>query len=372
MGLEDLRLTPQETRAAGLFDGSRSPAEIAAAAPAEAIVVLRLAVLLGEVELLAFGASRKGAPPAHPTPAEAKAAIPPAAPQPAPAPTSAAPQPAPAPTSATPSKPAAGSAPPVRPGAPPKAGPGPSARSAAPPAKPAAAPPAPKAAAPPPLDDAALRALYARLKDADHFTVLGVKQDAPASQIKIAYFQLAKAYHPDAVPATASAETLSLCGDVFAKVSEAWAVLGEDAPRAAYLEKLRSGGTAEVDVMAILQAENVFQDGTLLVKARRYDEALRKFEEAMKLNPDEAEFGMWKAWCEFVLADDKRRKLGACSSIVEEGLKKNPRCAQGYLFLGQMAKLAGDLALAEKQLRRGLHVAPEHAEMQRELKYLRK
>jgi cytochrome c-type biogenesis protein CcmH/NrfG len=92
----------------------------------------------------------------------------------------------------------------------------------------------------------------------------------------------------------------------------------------------------------------------------------------MKLNADEAEFGMWKAWCEFVLAADKKRKLPQAAAAVEHELKRNPRCAQGYLFLGQMAKLAGDVALAERHLRRGLEVAPEHADMQRELKYLRK
>jgi curved DNA-binding protein CbpA len=202
--------------------------------------------------------------------------------------------------------------------------------------------------------------------------VLGVKQEATGAQVKTAYFQLAKSYHPDAVPADAPADVKKLCADVFARVSEAWSVLGEDAPRAAYLEKLRTGGTAEVDVMNIFQAENVFQAGTLLVKARKYEEGLRKFEEAMKLNPEEPEFGMWKAWCEFLLADDRKRKLVQASSAIEVGLRKNPRCAQGYLFLGQMAKLAGDVALAEKHLKRGLEVAPEHAELQRELKYLRK
>jgi cytochrome c-type biogenesis protein CcmH/NrfG len=81
---------------------------------------------------------------------------------------------------------------------------------------------------------------------------------------------------------------------------------------------------------------------------------------------------MWKAWCEFLLADDKKKRLAQAGAAVEEGLRRNPRCAQGYLFLGQMARIVGDLALAEKQLRRGLGVAPEHAELQRELKYLRK
>jgi curved DNA-binding protein CbpA len=199
-----------------------------------------------------------------------------------------------------------------------------------------------------------------------------VKRDAAGAQIKSAYFQLAKAYHPDAVPADASPEVKKLCGDLFAKVSEAWSVLGSDASRAAYLDKLKSGGIGDVDAMGIFQAESVFQAGTMLVKARKYDEALRKFDEAMKLNADEAEFGMWKAWCEFLLAEDKRKRLAPAAAAIEAGLKRNPRCAQGYLFLGQMAKLAGDLATAERQLRRGLEVAPDHADLQRELKYLRR
>jgi tetratricopeptide (TPR) repeat protein len=224
----------------------------------------------------------------------------------------------------------------------------------------------------PRLDRPALEALHAKLKGADHFEVLGVKREAGAAQIKTAYFQLAKAYHPDAVPADAPADVRKLCADLFAKVSEAWSVLGDEGARAKYVEALASGGAAEVDVMAILQAENVFQEGTLLVKARRYAEALAKFDQAMALNPDEAEFGIWRAWCSFLLAPDKKKKLGASAVELEAALKRNPRCAQGYLFLGQMAKLAGDLALAEKQLRRGLGVAPEHGDLQRELKYLRK
>jgi len=57
---------------------------------------------------------------------------------------------------------------------------------------------------------------------------------------------------------------------------------------------------------------------------------------------------------------------------METALKKVPRCMAAYLFLGQMAKVAGDLALAEKHLKRGLALDPEHADLARELKYLRK
>jgi len=163
-----------------------------------------------------------------------------------------------------------------------------------------------------------------------------------------------------------------LCADAFSRISEAWGVLGDDARRAEYLDDLKTGAGVDVDVMNILAAETTFEAGVLLVKARQYDAAILKINEAMKLNPDEAEFGMWKAWCEFLLAQDKRHVHSAAAHAIEAGLKRNPRCAQGYLFLGQMAKLTGDLGLAEKQLKRGLAVAPDHADMQRELKYLRK
>ncbi|HTN53929.1 MAG TPA: J domain-containing protein, partial [Anaeromyxobacter sp.] len=374
---EDLRLTPQEARALGFFDGARSADEIAAAQPGDAGVVLRLALLLGELDLLSFGPPRTSRP--------APAAPPPAAAPPAPRPPAAAAPPPPAAAAASvpppPSAPPAARAPSTQAAPPPKAAaprsatparPAPPARPPAP--APAARPPAPPAppAPTPSLDAASLQAVLEKQKDADHYQVLGVKRDSPAAAVKAAYFQMARVYHPDAVPGDAAPAVRQLCADVFARISEAWAVLSDDARRAEYLEELKSGGAADVDVMKILHAENLFEEATALVKARRYDAALAKLTEAIQLNADEAEFGMWKAWCEFLLATDKKRQQGVSASSIEAALKKNPRCAPGYLFLGQMAKVIGDLNLAEKHLKRGLQVVPDHPELARELKYLRR
>jgi tetratricopeptide (TPR) repeat protein len=343
---EDLRLTPQETRLAAAFDGVRSVAEIAQSQPADAVTLLRLALLLGETELLAFGAPRK---------LVAEPLTPSATPQSGAPSVAAAPKPASVPApglAAPPPRPTSAPAPPKAPAA----------------ARPAAPPPKP----PPALDAAALEAVYAKLKSADHFEVLGLKREATPAAIKGAYFSLAKLYHPDTVATGTSPTVKGLCADVFSKVSEAWSVLGDDARRAEYLEALASGGTDKVDVQAIFQAENAFQQGTLLVKARRYEEARASFADAMLLNPDEPEFGIWKTWCEFLLAPDKKRQHGQAVAAIEDELRRNARCVQGYLFLGQMAKLVGDLSAAEKHLRRGLAVAPDYGDLQRELKYLRR
>jgi hypothetical protein len=381
---EELRLSAQESRAAAQLDGRRL-ADVARALPAESSTILRVALLLAEVELLSFGPPRAGptAPAVAPAPAApqgAPAQPPPPAAKAPPAgeamPFQQAPagMPAPAPASARPPAPAA----PLRPPAPTAAGRPAAAPSRPPGATPAPARPAttpvPSPAVPPALTPTALTALLTRIhaKETDHFQVLGVKQDATPAQIKVAYFHLAKTYHPDTVPAAAPPEVRKLCADLFSRISEAWGVLGDEAQRASYLEGLKTGAGVDVDVMNILQAENVFQTATLLVKARSYHDALAKLAEAMQLNPDEAEFGMWKAWCEFLLAGDKKKVHAAAAGVIEAGLKKNAKCAQGYLFLGQMAKITGDLALAEKHLKRGLGVAPDHTDLQRELKYLRK
>ena len=237
-------------------------------------------------------------------------------------------------------------------------------------------PPTPPAAAParaaPALDERSRKALLASYAEADHFKVLGVGRDATPAQVKIAYFQLAKAYHPDTVAAAASPAVKKLCADLFSRIGEAWGVVGDEARRARYLDDLVTRAGVSVDVMGILQAETVFQTGTLLVKARQYEEAAARFAEAMKLNAEEPEYAMWLAWCQFVGAAEKKKLHARAVGIIEAGLKKSPRCVAGYLFLGQMAKIVGDLALAEKHLKRGLAVAPDHIDLQRELKYLRK
>jgi hypothetical protein len=356
---EDLRLTPQESRLLAVFDG-RSPEELARAQPQDAATVLRLSLLLAETELLQLAPR-----PAHPLPAQrgeggvrggdpAPAAKPPAA------------QPPAAPATAKPPAPAPAPAPPRAAAAAPRPPPPPPAPVAAPPPAPPPATPKPR----PHVDLATLRAFHEKLQGKDHFEVLGVKRDAALAQAKVAYFQLAKVYHPDTVPPDAPPEVKKLCADVFSRISDAWGVLGDEGKRAAYVKELEQGGN--VDVMRILQAENVFQAATLLVKARRYEEAARKLDEAIQMNPDEAEFGIWAAWCAFLLAADKKRQHAASAAAIEAALKKNERCLPGYLFLGQMAKLAGETAVAERHLKRGLALAPDDPELSRELKYLKR
>jgi tetratricopeptide (TPR) repeat protein len=219
---------------------------------------------------------------------------------------------------------------------------------------------------------AALRATLERMRTGDHFEVLGVPREAPPSKIKVAYFQLAKQYHPDAVQPGETAEQRELRADVFARISEAWRVLSDEARRAAYVDELASGGAPSVDVAALLEAEQLFQQAVIYVRTRQYAAALGNIDRAAQLNPSEPEFDVWRAWVLFLVDDDKKGRRATSEKDIEAALKANPRCVPGYLFLGQMAKLTGDLGQAERHFKRGLAIDADNPDLQRELKHLRK
>ncbi|GAB4561529.1 MAG: hypothetical protein Tsb0020_09090 [Haliangiales bacterium] len=77
----------------------------------------------------------------------------------------------------------------------------------------------------------------------DHYKVLGVKSDASQNEIKKAYREMAKKYHPDSTGGDKGKEAR------FKKVSQAYDVLGDSDKRAQY-DAVRAGGYAGANPFA--------------------------------------------------------------------------------------------------------------------------
>jgi curved DNA-binding protein CbpA len=349
VALSELRLTPQETRAVGYIDGVRSLAILAYEMPQDADTFFRLAWVLGEMDVVSFAAVKLAPPPPQPVPQPPSPTIPPPPP----------PAQAPVPPAARAAPQAQARAPDPKPQAP----------------RPPAA--APRTASPPsgPMDFAQeikkLREQNARHLSQNHFQLLGIDEKADAALVKAAYFKLAKQHHPDTVPPGGPIELAQLKAEIFAAVGTAYRTLSDEASRERYIDELRHGA-GEVDVARLLRADDLFQRGCILVKAKRFPEAVEVLSQAIALNPDEGEFYAWRGVGYFFSMPDQRQGRAEAERDLATALKKNPNCAQAYYFYGQFAKLLGDAAGALKHFRKTLEIQPEHLDAQREIRHLQK
>jgi len=352
VAVADLRLSPQETRALSYFDGVRSLNQLMHDLPNEGDHLLRVAFLLKDFDAVSFAAVRVPAP---------EAVAPPPPPPVA--------APAPKPPVVT----VAAAAAPPRPVAPP-----PVAAPRPPPPRVVAVPPkAPTLSAAPatPLDPAAeikqLTATFEKMKTQNHFEVLGVPLTADGGTVKAAYFKMARAYHPDTVPPGAPPQLAKLKEDIFGRVGEANRTLADDKLRAEYGEEVKSGNAGEkVDIAAILAAEEMFQKGTILVKARKFPEAVKMLDGAIK-GADEAEYFAWRGYAKFFANADKKAGHLEAMKDINVCLKRNDKVAAVWYFQGHMSKLLGDLPAAKKFFNKCIQLHPDHLDAQRELRLMK-
>jgi tetratricopeptide (TPR) repeat protein len=219
---------------------------------------------------------------------------------------------------------------------------------------------------------AALQATLDKMLTQNHFEVLGLDPaQTNAAAVKKAYLMAVKAYHPDAAPADAP-DLKAVREKIFARVTDANAVLSDEKARQAYAEDLAAGidGDEKVDVEAIFKSEELFAKACIVVKARKYQEGLRMLEDAIALNGEDAEFWAWRAWAYFMTQQDRKAILAASVAELQKALKKSPKCAPAAYFAGQMYKLVGDNPTALKWFQKAVEMDPQHFEASREAKAL--
>ncbi|MBM4779000.1 MAG: DnaJ domain-containing protein [Archangiaceae bacterium] len=411
VAIGDMRLSPQETRVYSQFDGTRTLNTFLQANAPETEHALRVAFMLEPCDLVSFaGTVVKTSAPARNAPRTPAAGAPVAPPKPvvmapvaAPPPVAVQPSVVPGPPVAprVPSYPGAPPPPGAQPARPPpvmpQAAPAPVAPArpvitAAGPviAPPAAAPPAnaapPRIAAPvvaPTVAPAAvqnftadikrLTDLLATMKKQNHFEVLAVTKDSPASAVKVAYFKLAKDHHPDTVPAGAPEALHKLKVDIFARIGEAHRTLSDENLKKEYVAELESGGAGEkIDVSKLLQAEEYFQKGKILIQARKYPEAFKMFDDAIALTPEgDPEAYTWRGYARFFTFPDKKAGLVEAMKDVTNCLKRNPNVVAAHFHQGMMHKILGDMAAAKKHFQATVKLDPKHIDAQRELRMMK-
>jgi curved DNA-binding protein CbpA len=213
----------------------------------------------------------------------------------------------------------------------------------------------------------------------DHFKMLEVAPTATSADIKASYFKLAKTFHPDRLASLRLEELRPQVERVFARISEAFSIIGDDARRAEYKKVLAAGGEEAVrrreeedqaKAMKILGAEEHFRLGEMALRRQQFDVALEEFRLAIDGNPEEAEHHAYYAWAMWMGAADKDRALAPVKQVFARALEVNPRCVPAYFYLGHVYNYQQDYPRALAQFQRALDLRPGYVDAEREIRLL--
>ncbi len=205
----------------------------------------------------------------------------------------------------------------------------------------------------------------------NYFEMLGVKESADEKDIRSKYMTLAKKWHPDKLPPELSA-LRSWVEEVFHLLTVANDTLSDAKKRGEYQKTvMQGGGTPESErkLNVMVEAAINFQKVDVLVKRRRYDEAIQICDSAMQVVRKEADYPSMKAWI-LLLRDgvededvaDEIRKL------LRKTFKLNPDHAQGHFTRAHFLKRLGDHEKALKHFKKVARLDPKNLEALREVR----
>ncbi|MEE9383517.1 MAG: DUF4388 domain-containing protein [Nannocystaceae bacterium] len=176
--------------------------------------------------------------------------------------------------------------------------------------------------------------------DAHAFGLFSLEIDASRKDIRQAWADLSRKFHPDALAAEGRFYLRDRVQRVFAAVSEAYSVLSDKDARAKLKAALaiRPDAGRELDPATIVrnafQAEFETRDGDKLVKAGSYARALEAYERSLVFSPDEIDVIAAAQWCRFQLTPRNRDDAQRAASVLDSAVASQPSCARAHYYLG--------------------------------------
>jgi len=189
------------------------------------------------------------------------------------------------------------------------------------------------------------------------YQILDIPKTATEEDIKKAYFQMARRFHPDRFDRKIAAEFKAQIDEVFDGITNAYRVLGNKETRRVYDAKSGSAATQE-DVQEVFRKADIkFRQGKTLYGQGRFDEAIAYLEEAVRVRKDKGDYYLLLAMVESkVPAYVKKAEQDFLNAIQLE-----PWNPEGYVGLGMLYKAEGLQTKAIKQFEKAVECDRDHA-----------
>jgi hypothetical protein len=213
--------------------------------------------------------------------------------------------------------------------------------------------------------------LYERLKAGkiDYYELLGLKNIASFNEIKEAYFNYAKKYHPDRISTAQDPEIKEKANFVFAEMNKAYDVLINEDKRREYDIRGYKESRTEDALKANLteKARALYRKGKVLYTQKKYWEAVSILEEAAKLDNSKAGYFLTLGLCQMNIPAKKRMAVDNLQKAIDlESWNVEALTAMGILFMSE-----NQLNRAEGFLKKALSHNPDHALAMKKLQELK-
>lgn len=202
----------------------------------------------------------------------------------------------------------------------------------------------------------------------DHFQVLNISRNARDAEIKQAYHELAKTFHPDRLPKDAPENVRTLTQEIFGRISSAFNALKDNESRRAYIRELELGQAED-----LLAAEAIFEKGKQLLKSGQAKQALECFNNAMSKKFVRPALNLHRIWALIRLYEtgDKTVKIRELDTALDEIPPEDRHDALYFFVKGLFFKSIGTQEQAKIYFDRAIAVEPDFIEARRELNVIK-
>jgi len=205
----------------------------------------------------------------------------------------------------------------------------------------------------------------------DYFLILGIKPDAPISEIEQIYHQILKQFEIEDILKGEDPELIRRASEVKDTIKKIINTLGNPEDRnqyekSVYKDELKRAWSLELRKAL---AKKQFERGKWYLEHNRPDFALEKFEQANELNPEASDYYAYHGWA---LYRSGKGSPAQIDGYLKQAIRQNPRADTAYYFLGLISKREKADNLAEEYLQKALAINPNNANARRELDLIEK
>jgi len=200
----------------------------------------------------------------------------------------------------------------------------------------------------------------------NYYEVLGLERNADMTQVRSAFFQLARRFHPDKLPVELS-HFRAIVTRAFAEMGEAHQVLIDEARRAEYDQRLNSTPSDEqVQVASILRGAGAHQRAEILYKKKAYAEALAEAKVAYDIDSTQPDHVALYAWLHTLIhpEEDHRPQIEMMTKVLES----NPDHIRTLWYRGQLYKRMQQTTKAMRDFTHIVNLKPSHVDAAREVR----